>query len=199
MPVCKITTLFVERRAIPAYKTGHWLERLQGSIMYDIGDKIVYPMHGAGIIEGIEDRVILGQKRKYYIMRVSSSKMKVMIPMENTDEIGVRNVIAPQEAKKVLEYFKKTPVSDDQNWNKRQRENMIKIKSGDIYQVSSVLKDLMYRDKSKGLSISERKMLNNTRQILVSELVMSGFAVEEDIETIMDDIVDTMLFNGEEK
>ncbi len=161
--------------------------------MYNIGDKIVYPMHGAGVIESIEERDVLGKKQSYYVMKISSSgEMKVMIPMENCDEIGVRFVIDKEEGAKVLEAFRNAPVCENANWNKRHRENMQKIKTGDIYQVLDVVKELMYRDKSKGLSTSERKMLNNAKQIMVSELVMSKVAGQNDIESIMCDTVDEL-------
>ena len=161
--------------------------------MYAIGDKIVYPLHGAGIIEAIEERMIMGKKQKYYIMRISSCNMTVMIPMSNCEEIGIRDVIDKEEAKRVLENFKNEPLHLDDNWNRRQRENLIKIKSGDIYQVVSVLKDLLYRDMVKGLSTSERKILNNARQIIVSELVLSEIATKEDIEAIMEDVISSLV------
>lgn len=161
--------------------------------MYGVGDKIVYPSHGAGTIEAIEEKLILGKRKKYYIMRISAGNITVMIPMDNCSEIGVRDIIDKAEAKKVLEMFKSEPVADDLNWNKRQRDNMSKIRTGDIYQSAGVLKNLMYRDKTKGLSTSERKMLNNVRQIVVSELVLSGVAPREDIEAILNDIVEAIL------
>ena len=161
--------------------------------MYAIGDKIVYPLHGAGIIEAIEERIIMGKKQKYYIMRISSCNMTVMIPMDNCEEIGIRDVIDKIEAKKVLESFKNEPLHLDDNWNRRQRENLVKIKSGDLYQVVCVLKDLLYRDRVKGLSTSERKILNNARQIIVSELVLSEIATKEDIEAIMEDVVTSLV------
>ena len=162
-------------------------------IVYNVGDRIVYPMHGAGIIESIESREVLGKTQEYYIMRLSSSgDMTVMIPKQKCDEIGVRFVISKEEAAKVLETFRKVPVYEDSNWNKRHRDNMVKIKSGDIYQALSVVKDLMYRDKSKGLSTSERKMLNSAKQIMVSELVLSKVAGQADIENIICDTVDEL-------
>lgn len=161
--------------------------------MFSIGEKIVYPLHGAGVVEAIDEKEILGKKKKYYVMRVYSGNMTVLIPVDNSEEIGVRQVIDKAEAKKVVEYFKTEPLYDDDNWNRRQRENMVKLKSGDIYKVLDVLKDLLYRDKLKGLSTSERKALVNARQIIVSELVMSGFADIEDIELIMDSIIDGLI------
>lgn len=161
--------------------------------MFCVGDKVVYPMHGAGVIEAIEERQIMGKRKDYYIMRTMSGNMTVMIPKDNCDEIGMRDVITKDEAKKVLEHFKSCTIDDDHNWNKRQRDNMIKIKSGDIYQVLDVLKNLMYRDRKKGLSTSERKMLNNANQIVISELVMSGIADQGDVECIMHDTIEGMM------
>lgn len=161
--------------------------------MYAIGDKIVYPMHGAGIIEAIEERVVLGKKQNYYIMRIPAGDMTVMIPEDTCEEIGVRFIIGKDEAGKVLEAFRNIPVVEDNNWNKRHRDNMIKIKSGDIYQVMTVVKELMFRDKQKGLSTSERKMLASAKQIVISELVLTNVADKGDIESIMSDTVEQML------
>ena len=165
--------------------------------MFGIGDKIVYPLHGAGFVEAIEEKEILGKKKKYYVMRTFSGNMTVLIPMDNYEEIGVRAVIDAAEAKKVMEYFKNEPLYDDNNWNRRQRDNMDKIKSGNIYKVLDVLKDLMYRERKKGLSTSERKVLGNARQIIISELVMSNFAEQDDIELMLDTIVDNLLSASE--
>lgn len=161
--------------------------------MYSVGDKIVYPMHGAGVIESIEERLVLGKKQTYYIMRISAGDMTVMLPANSCEEIGVRDIITKAEAQKVLESFKCSPVFEDNNWNKRHRNNMIKIKSGDIYQVSEVVKELMLRDRQKGLSTSERKMLTSAKQIVISELVMSNVAGKDDIESIIIDTVEQML------
>lgn len=161
--------------------------------MYDVGDKVVYPLHGAGVIEAIEERLIMGKKQKYYIMRMSACNMTVMIPMQNNGGMGVRDVIGKEEAKKVLESFKNEPIHMDDNWNRRHRENLERIKSGDLYQVVGVLKDLLYRDKTKGLSTSERKMLNSAKQIILSELVLSEVATKEDIEAIMDEVVISLI------
>ena len=150
--------------------------------MYNIGDRIVYPMYGAGVIESIEEREILGNVHQYYIVRMPvAGEMTLMLPLDKCNEIGVRDVISKDEASKVLETFRTVEIESDSNWNKRHRENMAKIKSGDIYQVLGVVKELMYRDKKKGLSTSERKMLNSAKQIVVSELVLSSVADKDDI------------------
>ena len=161
--------------------------------MYKIGDKILYPPHGAGVIESIEERVVLGKKQGYYVMRMPSEDMTVMIPIDSCDEIGVRFVIEKSEAIKVLDAFKSEPIEEDGNWNRRQRENIVKIKSGDIYQVISVVKALMYRDLTKGLSTSERKMLYMSKKILTSEIVMSGACDIADVNSIITDTVEALL------
>lgn len=161
--------------------------------MYQVGDRIVYPMYGAGVIESIEDRVVLGKKQSYYVMCISSGDMTVMIPTVGCENIGVRPVIDKKTAMKVLEKFRTAQIAEDSNWNKRHRENMQKIKSGDIENVLEVVKELMYRDRVKGLSTSERKMFNNARQIFVSEIVLSGAADIEDIESIMDETITAMI------
>lgn len=161
--------------------------------MYSIGDKVVHPLHGAGIIEDIKEMELARVKRKYYVVRFAIGNMVTNIPIENSDSIGIRSVIDKAEAKKVLQNFRDAEVSDDANWNKRQRDNLVKIKSGDIYQVLTVLKELMYREKSKGLSTSERKTLSSARQIVVSELLLSEVAEMADIESIMNDTVEALM------
>lgn len=161
--------------------------------MYCVGDKVVHPLHGAGIIEEIKEMELAGIKRKYYVVRFAIGNMVTNIPIENSDSIGIRSVIDKTEAKKVLQCFRDAKVEDDANWNKRQRDNLIKIKSGDIYQVLAVLKELMYREKSKGLSTSERKTLCSARQIVVSELLLSEVAEMGDIESIMNDTVEELV------
>ncbi len=161
--------------------------------MYAVGDKVVHPMHGAGVVEEIKEMEIAGVKRKYYTVRFAMGNMYTNIPVENSENIGIRSIIGKTEAKNVLESFRKMPITDDSNWNKRQRENLVKIKSGDIYQVLGVLKDLMFREKTKGLSTSERKTLGSARQIVVSELLLSSVAELGDIESIMNDTIEALV------
>lgn len=154
--------------------------------MFDIGDKIVYPMHGAGVIESIEEREILGCKQQYYIVKIPVGDMKVMIPINNVDCIGIREIIGANEVEKVLNLLKDQNADITSNWNKRYRENMMKIKSGNIFEVAEVVKTLMVREKEKGLSTGEKKMLNNAKQILISELVLAKGANQSEIEDIID-------------
>ncbi|MDR3119953.1 MAG: CarD family transcriptional regulator [Clostridiales bacterium] len=157
--------------------------------MYRIGDKIVYPMHGAGVIEAIEEREYLGQKQDYYILKMPVGDLRVMIPTHNVVGIGIRDIIAPVEIEKVLKILRDQSVNVTANWSKRYRENMIKIKSGSIYEVADVVRTLMLREKGKGLSTGERKMLNSARQILISELVLAKGTDQTEIEVEIDNCV----------
>ena len=141
--------------------------------MYSIGDKIVYPMHGAGIIEAIEEDVILGQKQSYYVLRIPVGDIKVMIPLKKADEIGIRKIISSKEADALLKELPNLTLTSDNNWNKRYRDNMNKIRTGDIYEVARVVKCLVARDEERSLSTCERKMLANAKQILISEISLS--------------------------
>ena len=159
--------------------------------MFSIGDKIVYPMHGAGVIESIEEKEILGEKKSYYVMKMPVGDMKVMIPINNVDCIGIRDIINRNDADKV---FRSLEVSCDEqtsNWNKRYRENMIKIKSGDVFEVAEVVKSLVSRERHKGLSTGERKMLNSAKQILISELVLAKNMNPMDVEDIINTRITT--------
>jgi CarD family transcriptional regulator len=156
--------------------------------MYEIGDKVVYPMHGAGIIEGIEVKEILGEKRQYYILNFAMGGMRVMVPTKNVEELGMRDVISNADINKVVSILKNPNNDLPDNWNKRYRLNLEKIKTGDIYEVANVVRDLMIRDHEKGLSSAEKKMLNNARQILISELCLSTSTKEEEISSLIDSI-----------
>jgi len=157
--------------------------------MFNVGDKIVYPMHGAGIIEAIEEKKILKQRQSYYIMKMPVGDMKVMIPVSNCKEIGIRYIIDKATGCEILTKFKTLKSDVNNNWNKRYRENMIKIRSGNILDVLDVVKSLMLREKEKGLSTSERKMLCNAKQILISELVLAKVALYEEIESKFEQII----------
>lgn len=164
--------------------------------MYKIGDSVVYPMHGAGVIEDIEQKEILGKRQSYYVMRMPIGDMKVMVPMENAAGVGMRDVIGKAQAEKVLSEFRTVETDVIQNWNKRFRDNMVKIKSGDIFEVSAVVKSLMLRDRQKGLSTGERKMLSNAKQILISEIVVATGIDHSSIEERLYGMVDEELAKG---
>lgn len=158
--------------------------------MFSVGDKIVYPMHGAGIIDSIEEKDILGQKQSYYILKMPG-EVKVMVPIAKADQVGVRNIIDKSSTEKVFNILSQDETVMDKNWNKRYRDNMDKIKSGDIYEIADVVRNLSFKQKEKGLSTGEKKMLNNAKQILVSELVLAGQSSQDEVEQLVENKINT--------
>ncbi|MBU5229134.1 CarD family transcriptional regulator [Intestinimonas butyriciproducens] len=150
--------------------------------MFQVGDKIVHPMHGAGVIDSIVTKKVNGVVRDYYILKLPVGGMLVMIPTSNSEEIGVRPVVDKDEADRLIASMPDIEVDMTQNWNRRYRENMMRIKSGDLLEVAKVVKGLMLRDVDRGLSTGERKMLHSAKQILISELVLSQNTSYEDVE-----------------
>lgn len=157
--------------------------------MFGIGDRVVYPMHGAGIIEAIEEREVLGKVRKYYIMRLPIGEMKVMVPLDNIGEIGLRQVIDEAGFEKVLNILKERKDTMSAKWNHRYRVHMDKIKSGNVFEVAEVVRNLSIRDREKGLSTGERKMLENARQILISELVLAKDTEEKHVKNLLEGVL----------
>ena len=158
-------------------------------MQFKVGDKVVYPMHGAGIIEAIEEREVLGQRQQYYIMKLPMGDMQVMIPLRSVEEVGLREVISPEEVSRVFEVLRGEKTKMSQNWNRRYRANLEKIKSGDIFEVAEVVRNLSIRDKEKGLSTGERRMLESARQILISELVLAQGIPADEVERRIDAIL----------
>lgn len=157
--------------------------------MFNIGDRIVYPMHGAGTIEDIEEREILGEIRKYFIMKMPIGDMKVMVPVDNVEEVGVRQIIDDIEMEKVITILRGNRSVMSQNWNRRYRANMERIKSGDIYEIAEVVRNLMLLDNEKGLSTGERKMLSSAKQMLISEMVLVCELEPEETEELVSEAV----------
>lgn len=142
-------------------------------------------MHGAGIIQAIETKEILGEQDQYYVMYLPIGEMKVMIPVDGVD-VGLRPVIGKDELEAVLDVLRAGRTRMSANWNRRYRANTEKLKTGDIYEVAEVVRNLTLRHEEKGLSTGERKMLDTSRQILVSELVLILEATTEEIEHMVD-------------
>ena len=153
--------------------------------MFNVGDKIVYPMHGAGTIDAIEEKNILGENQAYYVIKMPG-EVKVMVPTAKAEQIGVRSVINKDEAEKVISVLGEDETEMSQNWNKRYRDNMEKMKSGSAYEIADVVRNLAFKQKEKGLSTGEKKMLSNAKQILVSELVLAEHASQEEVEKLID-------------
>ncbi|SDC21229.1 MULTISPECIES: CarD family transcriptional regulator [unclassified Candidatus Frackibacter] len=156
--------------------------------MFEVGDKIVYPNHGAGTIVGIEEKEVLGETKKYYIMKLPIGEMKVMIPLDNVEDIGIREIIDSERVEDVIKVLEQEKSEMSQNWNRRYRSNTEKIKTGDIFEVAEVVRNLTLRDMEKGLSTGEKKMLSNCRQILISELVLAKDESEEEVQEQLDEL-----------
>ena len=158
--------------------------------MFNIGDKIVYPMHGAGTIDSIEEKDILGEKESYYILRMPG-EVKVMVPIAKAEQVGVRNIIDKNSADRVFKVLEQDETEMNKNWNKRYRDNMEKLKSGDIYEIADVVRNLSFKQKEKGLSTGEKKMLSNAKQILVSELVLAEHSSQAEVEQLIENKINT--------
>ena len=157
--------------------------------MYQEGDKILYPMHGAGIIKKIEKREILGSVKDYYILHVPCGDMKVMIPVDNCDAIGVRPIVTEEEIQKAIEILRQESTQMTGNWNKRYRENMEKIKTGNIELVAEIVRNLTRIDRENRLSAGEKKMLTNVRKILQSEIMLVCNIDETEARRIIEEAI----------
>ncbi|MBQ6808828.1 MAG: CarD family transcriptional regulator [Firmicutes bacterium] len=155
--------------------------------MFKIGEKVVYPVHGAGTIESIESREILGEERSYYVLRLSTGDLQVLVPVDTVEKAGLRPICAPAKLDEVEKILCGPSQSWEENWNKRYRINMDKIKSGDICQLAEVIRSLALRDAQKGLSAGEKKMLDNARRILLSEVILSAGVNQEEAIRKLDD------------
>ena len=140
--------------------------------MYRAGDKILYPMHGAGIIRQIKTCEILGQTKDYYLLRVPCGDMEVMIPVDSSDDIGVRPVGTKEEIDAAISVLGEASTEMSGNWNKRYRENMDRIKTGNIIFVAEIVRNLTRIDRKSKLAAGEKKLLSNARKILVSEVML---------------------------
>ncbi len=158
-----------------------------GKCMFSIGDKIVYPMHGAGVIENIEEKEILGEKASYFILELPICQMKLMVPVNNSEKLGLRDIVNEEIIDEILIVLGKGQDEDETNWSKRHRKNMDRIKTGDIFEVAEVVRNLILLDEEKGLSTGEKKMLNNAKQILMSELALVKDISKEEAEQLITD------------
>lgn len=162
--------------------------------MYQIGDKIVYPMHGAGIISAIEEKEILGTVSAYYVLDIPTGNISLMVPVKNAEEIGVREVVSPEVIDELFLYIHRADIAMNDNWNKRYRENMEKIKSGNLFEIGPIYKYLFIKDLEKGLSSGEKKMFVSARQILVSEIILAKNITMEEAQKYL---YEQMLSSGE--
>jgi len=154
--------------------------------MFSVGDLVVHPMHGAGIIDDIVQEKIAGIVKDYYVFKMPMGGLVLKIPTANSHAIGIRGIISDKEVETLLAAIPQLDVESSANWNKRYQENLVRLKSGNLYEVARVVKALMQRDLQRGLSTGERKMLHNAKQIMVSELVLAGSRDYAETEILLD-------------
>lgn len=156
---------------------------------FKVGDVAVYPAHGVGKVHSIEEREIAGNKHKFYILKIIDTGMTIMVPTGNVRNVGLREVINESEVDIVYGILRERDISiNEQTWNRRYREYMDKIKTGSIYEIAEVLRDLMLLRYEKELSFGERKMLDTARCLIIKELAISQDASEEEVATEIDEI-----------
>ena len=157
--------------------------------MFKVGDLAVYPAHGVGVIERIETKEISGCRQDFYVMRILDNDMIIMIPTNNVDNVGLREIIPQTDVPKLYSILRKRDVQvDNQTWNRRYREYMDKIKTGSVFEVAEVYRDLLMLKLEKDLSFGERKMLDTARNLLVKEISLAKHVQEEQVEKDLDRI-----------
>src|SRR5574341_2196056 len=154
--------------------------------MFQVGDKVVYPTHGVGKVESIEEQEVSGLRQSFYVLKILGNGMRVMVPTQNADRVGLRGIIAKQDVPKVMAILKKNDVEICPNWNRRFKDNLERIKTGSLYEVATVLRKLVLLQKERNLSFGEKKMLENVRQLLVSEISHAAGMDEGDARALVD-------------
>lgn len=156
---------------------------------FTVGDTVVYPHHGAATIEAIEKRVVKGIERDYLVLRVAQGDLTVRVPADNVDLVGVRDVVNQEGLDRVFDVLRQPYTEEPTNWSRRYKANLEKLASGDVIKVAEVVRDLWRRERERGLSAGEKRMLAKARQILVSELALAENTNEDKAEAILDEVL----------
>ncbi len=154
---------------------------------YKVGDQVVYPQHGVATIQQIEDKDVLGERRQYLVLQLDAGDLTLMVPAAACEDVGIRNLIGKDQVEAVLKVLRKGQVTDNaENWSRRFKANQEKLKSGDIYQVAEVVRNLSIRERQKGLSTGEKRMLNRARGILTGEIAVALSVEAEEAEAVLE-------------
>lgn len=157
---------------------------------FNVGETVVYPNHGAAVIEDIETRTIKGEEKLYLVLRIlGQNDLVVRVPASNLDLVGVRDVIDDEGLENVFEVLRKTNVEEPSNWSRRYKANLEKLHSGNVLKVAEVVRDLWRRERDRGLSAGEKRMLSKARQILVSELALAKKVADDRAEEMLDEVL----------
>lgn len=157
--------------------------------MYRVGTKVVYPTHGVALVEAIQKKEVLGGRQFFYILRIIGSGMTIMVPTKNAKRVGLREVIERSEIPKVMAILKKNDLEISPNWNRRFKDNLERIKTGSLYEVALVLRKLVLLQKERNLSFGEKKMLENVRKLIVSEISHASGIDQEKARSLVEKAV----------
>src|SRR6266481_5286778 len=160
---------------------------------FKVGDTVVYPHHGAARIEAVETRTIKGEDRTYLVLKVDKGDLTVRVPADNAELVGVRDVVGAEGLERVFEVLRAPHTEEPTNWSRRYKANLEKLASGDVNKVAEVVRDLWRRDRERGLSAGEKRMLAKARQILVSELALAEKTNEDEAEALLDEVLANLL------
>ena len=158
-------------------------------MVFTVGETVVYPHHGAALIESIKTRVIKGEERTYLVLKVAQGYLTIEVPADNAEEVGVRDVVGQEGLNKVFEVLRAPHTEEPTNWSRRYKANLEKLASGDVNKVAEVVRDLWRRDRERGLSAGEKRMLSKARQILVSEVALAEGTNEDKAEILLDEVL----------
>lgn len=164
--------------------------------MYSVGDKVVYPHHGAGKIMKIEQKEVLGRLRDYLTIQILHNDMTVMVPVENADRAGLRKVIEADVVDRVIEVLRGDPTKMPKNWSRRYKHNRDKLKTGDIFEVAEVVRNLAVRHADKGLSTGEKQMFGKAKKILASELMYARDFTEDESNAFLESVLEDIHVDG---
>ena len=156
---------------------------------FTVGETVVYPHHGAALIEAIETRNVKGVEKLYLVLKVAQGDLTVRVPAENAEFVGVRDVVGAEGLERVFQVLRMPHTEEPTNWSRRYKANLEKLASGDVIKVAEVVRDLWRRERERGLSAGEKRMLAKARQILVSELALAENTNEDKAETILDEVL----------
>ena len=158
-------------------------------MLFEVGETVVYPHHGAAKIIEIKTRVIRGEEKQYLKLSVTQGELTIEVPAENVDLVGVRDVIGKEGLDRVFEVLRTPFAEEPTNWSRRYKANLEKLASGDVIKVSEVVRDLWRRDRDKGLSAGEKRMLAKARAILIAELALAEQTAEDKAEIMLDEVL----------
>jgi CarD family transcriptional regulator len=166
--------------------------------MYSVGDKVVCPQHGAGKITGIEPKEVLGRQREYLTIQILHSHMTVMLPVENAGRAGLRRIVEADVFEEVLEVLRGEPTTMPKDWSRRYRHNRDKLKTGDVFEVAEVVRNLAVRDAAKDLPLGEKRMFTDAKKILASELMYARDLSEDEATARLDAVLGDVIAHGHE-